>query len=140
MHGGVRQVEEERLFTVGLDELHRFFRVLRGDGGIALHAVFNSGEIAYQGQRHLLAVHVVAVGDAKVVVKALACGHEIGMIAEVPFSDAHGGVTLRLENLRHGCLAGVQSFARGGKEDAQVLFIHVHVYTAWVTAGHEACA
>ena len=49
MHGGVRQVKEEWLFLVGLDEFYRFFCVLRGDGGIALHAIFNGGEVAYQG-------------------------------------------------------------------------------------------
>ena len=138
MHGGVWQVKKEWLFAVGLDEFYRLSGVLRGDGGIALYAILNYLKIAHQGQRYLLAVHVVAVGDAKVMIEALAGGHEIGVIAQVPFADAHGCVAFFFEHLGHGDLAGVEALAGGGKKHAQVFFIHVHIHAARITAGHEA--
>ena len=41
------------IFAVGLDEFYRFFGVLSGDGGIALHAIFNGGEVAQIGRAHV---------------------------------------------------------------------------------------
>ena len=36
--------------------------------------------------------HVVAVRQAKVIIEALPCGQEFGLIAEMPFTDAGGRV------------------------------------------------
>ena len=96
VHGGVWQVQEEGPGLVGVDELHRLLGVLPGDGRVFLDAGGENFQIPDKWQRHVLAVHVVAVGDAKVMIEALISGHEIGVIAQMPFADAHGGVALLL--------------------------------------------
>ena len=40
----------------------------------------------------LFRVHIVAVGDAVVVVEAVAGGKELGQVAQVPFADASGRI------------------------------------------------
>ncbi len=102
MDGGVGQIQEEGMRLVGVDELDRLLGVLPCDGGIFLDARGDRGEISDQRQRDLLAVHVVAVGDAEVVVEALVGGHEVGVIAEVPLADGHRGVAPGLEHFGDG--------------------------------------
>ena len=59
--------------------------------------------IAEKRKRNVFASHVVGVGDAKVGIKAVISGEEFGLIAEVPFPDAGGGVALLLKEFGDSC-------------------------------------
>ena len=57
----------------------------------------------------LLDIHVVAVGDAEIVVEAMPGGEISGQVAQVPLADAHRGVATRLERFGQGDLARRES-------------------------------
>ena len=62
--------------------------------------------------------HVVRVGDALVFIKALRQGHELRLVAEVPFAEATGGVARLFQDLRNGDLAWVETPFVGGENHA----------------------
>ena len=130
--------EQEGLFTVFLDEGDCFLRIACGDGGILLDAVLDYAQVAHEGKRDLLTVHVVAIGNPEVRIESMVGGHEVGMVTEVPLPNAGGGVSLILEDFRNRSLAWVETFTGGRKKDAQVFLVHVHVDASWVATGHQA--
>ena len=67
-------------------------------------------------------------------------GHEVRMVAQVPLSDAGGGVALFLEHFRNRCFAWVEPFPGSGKKDAQIFLVHVHVHAPRVATGHQTRA
>lgn len=69
-----------------------------------------------------LSDHVVGVGDAQVVVKALVGGkkHPVLPNAQVPFPNRSSGVAQRLQHLGNGGLIQRKTTYRGGVEDSWV--------------------
>ena len=57
-------------------------------------------------------VHVVGVGDAEVGIEAVVDGEGFGVVAEVPFAKAGGGVALGFEVVCNGVLFRIEAFFR----------------------------
>jgi len=76
--------------------------------------------------------HVVAEGDAVVVVEPLAPGEELLLVAQVPLAHARGRVADVFEDLGDGDLAGVHGPRRVGEQH-----VLVHADPAGVAAGHQ---
>ena len=126
VHGSVRQVEEEGPVLVGVDELDGLVRVaLRRavlvDRGLDDRLVRASAAAA--GVLRLPVAHVVAVGDAEVVVEALPRGQELRLVAEVPLADARRGVAPGLEQLGDGDLLGVEALAAAREEHEAAILV-----------------
>ncbi len=77
-------------------------------------------------------VHVVRVGDAEVGIEAVRGREHFGMVAEVPFAKAGGGVALLLQMVGDGVLGRVQADGRSGKEHA---LVHAHPFR--IAAGEQ---
>ena len=135
----MRNVEKERSGLVPAYEAEGLLGVAAGDG-VLLHRSLDDLLSAHQGQGNVLAVHVVAVGDAVVGIEALGCRQEIRMVTEMPFPDAAGGVAPLLEHLGDGQLGGIEPLAGGRKENTDILLIDVHVDAPGVAPGHQARA
>ncbi len=136
---GVRQIDEEWLILVAVDELDDFLSVAWGD-----HRLVDGGLddpfVSHEGQGHFLAVHVVRVRNAEVGIEALLVRKEIRVIADMPFSHADGGVVLGLEDFGNGGFIGVQSLSIRWKQHAQVSVVHMHVHASWVASGQQTGA
>ncbi len=65
-------------------------------------------------------VHVVGVGDAEVGIEAVGHWENFGVMAEVPFSEAAGGVALGFQVIGDGVLGRVEAFIGGGEQDVLV--------------------
>ena len=111
----MREIEEERLTAMLPDEALRFFRVAFGQR-LLLDGTLDDLAVAEQRHRPVLGAriarqvaagsntfgeaHVVRVGQAEVLVEALAVGQERGQVAEVPLADDHRLVAACFEQLR----------------------------------------
>jgi hypothetical protein len=84
--------------------------------------------------------HVIGKWDAEVVVKPLAGGQKLGLIAEMPFADDRGGVARALENLSDGDFGGVESFLVARSENPTAHLVLVQVDATGVAAGHQGRA
>ncbi len=94
---GVREVEEERVGGVVVDELDSARGVAFGErvlGGLG----FGDGFVVHDDG----GLHVIAVGDAEVAVEAAAGGEVFRFVAEVPLADCRGLVALVLEDVGEG--------------------------------------
>ena len=125
MDGGVREIEKERLLAMAANEFHCFFGIASSHPVLSIsieqiHDLFIS-----QQRDHRLAsgcgglVHVVRIGNAEVMVEPVARRQKRWLIPEVPFADAHRGVTLILQKFRNGMFLGVDSMTTCGKEDTR---------------------
>ena len=109
----IGQVEEERLLALGPQELHRLLRVAAGQLGL-VGLGLDHLLVAVERQRRVARaalLHVVAVGQAEVVVETLAGREEFRQVAEVPLADHHGRVAPGLRQLGQGDLRGVEADA-----------------------------
>ena len=103
MHHAVRQVEEEGLVLVFLNELHAAGGVVRGEVGLVLRGdvvihdtvVFDHRQLGESlfGLR-MEGPHVIRVRDAVVLVKTVLRWEKLGQGTQVPF--AHGGGSVAL--------------------------------------------
>ena len=130
---GVGEVEEEGLLFVSLDELEGFVGVATSDGPLidgdfddflilherslpfgeggfgffpeCIHAVGAAlGFVLVGGM-----IHIVGVWDAEVGTESVAGGEGFGVVAEVPFSEAGGGVSLAFEMVGDGVFGGIEA-------------------------------
>ena len=58
----------------------------------------------------------------------------------MPFPNARSRITLLLEQLCQGDFIRVKTLLTSGKENAEILMIHMHVHPLCVTAGQETTA
>ena len=119
----VRQVQEERVILVLLDELHGvlgvpgrelvlvFVRDLRDAHLVAFEqdqvgvAALSPGVGGGQpDQFRVKRPHVVRVGQAEVFIEPVAQGQKLRGVAEMPFAEDGGGVAALLDQLRQGHL------------------------------------
>ena len=126
---GMREVEEERGALGVADEFGGCVGVLAGEGG-EVGGLFLDLFIAEEDAGR----HVVAVGDAEVVVEAAFGGEVFGLRAEVPLTHALGAVALRLEKIGEGLFVVIEAGLVGGEEDAG------DADTGGVAAGEEGGA
>jgi len=84
----------------------------------------------------LFGPHVIAVGNAVIIIEALTGGQILWLIAEMPLADTGGGVVFRFKDFGDGDFVGVETLFTNGKEDPLVFGILVHVDTARVATGH----
>ena len=105
----VRYVQEKRPGLVLLDERDRPLGVPGGQPGLV--GVVGDGlfpldqwqrRVAARGRGGMLGPHVIGIGQAEVVIEAVAGGQEPGMVAQVPLAVDGGGVTALLDHLGDG--------------------------------------
>src|SRR5262245_4985580 len=136
----VGEVEEEWLFPIRLDELHRILgvplgeRVLVGrafDDPVVAHErhvpvldlrLEESGAALGPAVRH--AVHVVHVRQAEERVEPVLHWEVFGEVAQVPFADAGGGIPAQLEDVGECDLRGRQSAGGVREEDPAGIRAH----------------
>ena len=119
-------VAEEGLVLVLVDEVDRGIRYGIGDQGLA----FGVGDMGHRfvsldpGQGRVFSFrvsshpHVVGIGNALVFVEALGKRHEGRLIAQMPLSEATGGVTRFFQDFGNGDFGGVQSPFVGREDHA----------------------
>lgn len=112
MGEGVWEIKEERGAFRVTDELCGFFGVLAGEGS-EVGLLLDDGGIAQENAGS----HVVAVGDAEVVVEAPFGGEVLRGGTEVPFADTLGLVTLCLEEVGESLFVEVEAHFVLGEED-----------------------
>lgn len=125
---GVWQVEEERLIFAAIDEGGGFIGVEPGefclilgrDGWVDDGVVFDQWEVwpAFQSLFHgqlpdfrVERPHIVAVGQSEVFVEAVLEWEEGGVVPEVPFAEAGGGVVFLSADFCECCFVGVDTDA-----------------------------
>lgn len=143
---GVGEVEEEGLVLVRLDKVHGLLGVATGDGAL-INGEFDDFFVLHEGSfplgesglgigpknvhsgRAALGfsfvvgvVHVVGVGNTEVGIEAVLLREGFGMVAEVPFSEAGGGVALAFEVIGDGVFGGIEAAGGGGEENVLVHF------------------
>lgn len=153
---GVGEVEEEGLVLVGLDEVHGLLGVATGDGAL-VNGEFDDFFVLHEGRFPLgesglgigpkfvhsgrstlgfpfvvRVIHVVGVGNAEVGIEAVLLREGFGVMAEVPFSEAGGGVALSFEVIGDGVLGRVEPAGGGGEEN-----VLVHFDPLGIAAGEE---
>ena len=153
---GVGEVEEEGLVLVRLDKVHGLLGVATGDGAL-INGEFDDFFVLHEGSfplgegglgigpkdvhsgRSALGfsfvvgvVHVVGVGNTEIGIEAVLLREGFGVMAEVPFSEAGGGVALSFEVIGDGVLGGIEPAGGGGEED-----VLVHFDPLRVAAGEE---
>ena len=127
---GMGQIEEEGSVLVADDEFHRLLGIAAGKGrliGGALDLLLvaiqrrrppfgllveTAGGTLRRGRR---GVHVVGVRQTEVVVEAVPAGmmgRVVGVVAQVPLSQARRGIAFRLEGLGDGDFLGGQATGR----------------------------
>ena len=130
MHGGVGQVEEKVFVRLGagFDEFHGLLGILPGDASLAFILQQLGHLVIAQQRMHALArgggsaAHVVGVGDTEVAVEPMPRGQELGLIAQMPFAHAHGGVTQLAKIFGHGVFLRVEPVSAGGEKHTR----HAH--------------
>jgi len=80
--------------------------------------------------------HVVAIWDSEIVVEAVAGGEERRLVAEVPFSDAAGGVALLFQDFGNCDFVWIEALVFNREEDALAVGVLVHIDAFGVAAGH----
>ena len=126
MHGGVGQVEEKVFVRLGagLDEFHSLLGILPGDASLAFILQQLGHLVIAQQRMHALArgggsaAHVVGVRDAEVAVEPMPRGQELGLIAQMPFAYAHGGIAQLAEILGDGVFLRVEPVSASGEKHA----------------------
>ena len=118
VHGGVREVEEERLLFAAADELHGLVGVDFLDA-VLVGLIEQALDFVIAHERHDAAAvhargfeHVIGIRDAEVVIKALLRGQKRRLVAEVPLADALRGVAERPEAVGDGVLLRMQPVLR----------------------------
>ena len=149
VHGGVREVEEERLRRVlgawflvlrclgAADELHGLVGVDFLDA-ILVRLIEQALHLLIAHERHDAATvharrfeHVIGIRDAEVVIKALLRRQKRRLVAEVPFADALRGIAQRPQAIRDGVLLRMQPVFAAGR-------IHAgHGNACAIAPGHE---
>tara|TARA_B100000927_G_scaffold291474_1_gene293871 strand:+ start:2056 stop:2514 length:459 start_codon:yes stop_codon:yes gene_type:complete len=74
------------------------------------------------------------------MIEAVVGRHEVRMISEMPFPDTHGGVILLLKDLGDSDFIRIEALTSCWEEHTEILFIHMHIDPARITASHEAGA
>ena len=139
---GVREVDEEGLVFVLLDELNGALGEALGEEvGIGFHfddffilEKREEGELVVVLTR-VKGVDVVAVGDAEKFIEALSGGEEFRLVAEVPFAEHSGFVSDGFEDFGDGDFVGVESLAVSGEEDS-MFGAFSHVDSGGIATGH----
>ena len=80
-------------------------------------------------------IHVVGVGDAIIGIEAVGGRQHFPLVAEMPLSEAGGGVILRLEVIGYGVLFRVQALPRGREEH---VLMHPHPFR--IAPSQERCS
>lgn len=149
VHGGVREVEEERLRRVlgawflvlrclgAADELHGLVGVDFLDA-VLVRLVEQALDFVIAHERHHAATvhargfeHVIGIRDAEVVIKALPRGQKRRLVAEVPLADALRGVAERLQAVGDGVLLRMQPVLRPRRIHAR------HGNACAIAPGHD---
>jgi len=136
-------VREERSLAMRLDELYRLLGETAAERGLVVHVVDLIDDLgpAQNRQRRELppfegGPHVVGVGNAEVSVEALVGRQKLGLVAQVPFAEAAGGVAGALENLGDRDLVRVQA-VRVARKQHGVSRSPCQTDAARVAAGHQ---
>jgi len=136
---GVRQVEKEGVVLVFLYEFNRFFSVAFREGVLA-GGGFDDFFVLHERQRWIAGsfsgAHVVAIWDSEIVVEAVAGGEKRRLVAEVPFSDAAGGVAPFFQDFCNGDFVWIEALAVNREEDALAVGVLVHIDAFWVASCH----
>ena len=122
MDCGVRHVEEERACFIFRDETNRLVRVALGEA-ILFRACEHLDHLLIPHERddgfvaaNVFLHHVIRVGQTEVAFKTVACWKEFGLVADMPFSDAHRRVALRLHEFSDCVLLGIDADRCAGKK------------------------
>ena len=153
---GVRQVHEERLVLVGLDEVDGLLRVPARDGALVdgqldnllvlkerrlplgecglgispqnVHSLPSSARLALV----VRVIHVVRVRDAVVGVEAVGRWQRFLVMPEMPFAETSGGIALPFQVIGNGVFLRVQPLRRGRKQH-----VLMHAHALGITAGQQ---
>ncbi len=129
MREGLRQIQEKRRIAIFTYELQGLFGVALGQGFEPGRILDHLG-VVHQHTR----IHVVAVGDAEVLIKAAPRGQILGRPAQVPFADAHGLVILSLQQIRERRFIQVQPILVLWEKDSR------HADACGISAGEQGRA
>jgi hypothetical protein len=148
---GVWQVKEEGAVAAGFDEGDSSFGVLSGEPCLLFGCDFRIDDVVVFKEWQVWPCfesfierqmqdfgmkrpHIVTVWQPEVLVEAVLQRQERLAVAEVPFSEAGGGVALAAADFRDGGFSGVESISGFGPERSLNTDANV------VAAGHEAGA
>ena len=139
----VRQVHEERFVLVGFDELDGLGGEIPGKLPLVRRQLDNR-LVPKQRQVHTavaaltlpraLPLHVVAVGDAVIVVKPLAVRHELRLIPNVPFPNARRAIALPFEQFGDRGFRWIQALIVSGQEHIGSPRTAGHIHAQGITA------
>ena len=124
VHSRVREVEEEWLIFVRADEAGGFLGIAFDDLALLLFiqqfhdfVVAEQGHDPFSGLLRFLQ-HIVGIRNAEVMIETLFGGQKLGLIADVPLTDALGCVAKVFQPFRDGELFGVQPLRATGEVNA----------------------